>query len=293
MEKLRILLSQIFIVFFGKKTNLVNDELFNRILFYLRTGKKANLKNPVTFNENVLARKVFCEEEFAYSVYTDKFEVRNYVEAKIGNDYLVPVSGVWESVDAIDPETLDNSFVLKSTHGSGWNVVVRDKSAFNKDKDCKILEKSLRCNYYHKSREKNYRDITPRIICEKYVDTKNEKGLVDFKSYCFYGKTEFFEVTYTKNGEMYQTLFYTDFTPVGMLNGRKQAEIDENVRENKEKIISLAEVLAADFDFVRVDFYLADSKIYFSELTFHSGGGIRPFRPAEVDVKLGSFLMII
>ena len=146
MSKIRILMSQIFIVLFGSKSRLINDELFNRILFYLRTGKRANLNSPKTFNENVLARKVFCDE-YALSVFTDKYEVRKYIEEKIGSEYLVPSIGIWRSVDEIDFDSLPESFVLKATHGSGWNVVVRNKSCFNKDKECKKLRKALSENY--------------------------------------------------------------------------------------------------------------------------------------------------
>lgn len=288
MEKLRILMSQFFIAFFGKKTRLMSDEFFNKVLFRLRTGKKSNLKTPKTFNENVLARKVFCDE-YALSVYTDKFEVRKYVEKKIGKEYLVPTLGIWSSVDEIDFSALPQSFVLKATHGSGWNLVVKDKSCLDIKKDCKKIQKSLSYNYYHKSREKNYRDIQPRILCEKYVGTKTQKGLVDFKSYCFYGKVEFFEVTYTENNKLHQTLFYPDFSYVGMVNGREEAEIDSSIRAFKDKIISLAEILSEEFEFVRVDFYIADESIFFSELTFHSGGGVRPIKPEKVDIMLGSF----
>lgn len=288
MEKIRILMSQLFIVIFGKKTRLLDDEIFNRILFYLRTGKKANLDTPKTFNENVLARKVFCDE-YALCVYTDKYEVRKYIEEKIGSEYIVPELGVWNSVDEIDFSVLPKSFVLKATHGSGWNVVVKDKSSLDMKKDCKMLQKSLSVNYYYKSREKNYRDIRPRILCEKYIETQNKKGLVDFKVYCFSGKAEFFEVTYIENNKIHQTLFYPDFSCVGMQNGREEAVVDTSIRDRKDKIISLAEILAEQFEFVRVDFYIADENVYFSELTFHSGGGIRPIKPESVDEKLGSF----
>ncbi len=288
MNRLRVLLSQIFIILFGKKTALINDEVFNKILFFLRTGKKANLNNPETFNENVLARKVFCDE-YALSIYTDKYAVREYVKNKIGDNYLLECFGVWDSIEKIDFSALPESFVLKATHGSGWNVIVKDKKDFDVKNDCLKLEKALKCNYYHKSREKNYRDIPPRILCEKYAKAKSEKGMIDFKVYCFFGKARFFEVTYNFNSHTYQTLFYPDLSCVGMQNGHRQAELDDTILGFKDKIISLAEILASEFDFVRADFYIVDNNIYFSELTFHSGGGIRPIKPDKVDKDLGSF----
>lgn len=288
MGKFRILLSQTFIACFGKRTRLISDERFNKILFRLRTGKKANLDAPKTFNENVLARKV-RNDEYALADYTDKYEVRKYVAEKIGPEYVVPALGVWDSLEDIDFSALPQSFVLKATHGSGWNVIVKDKSTLRIEQDCKALKKSLSYNYYHKSREKNYKNIKPRILCEKYVGTESTKGLIDFKVYCFYGKAGFFEITYTENGKQHQALYYLDFTPVGMENGHAQPDTSGYIRDYKDKIIGLAETLSAEFEFVRADFYIADENIYFSELTFHSGGGIRPICPHEVDVAMGSF----
>lgn len=288
MSKFRILLSQLYIKGFGKKTRLIDDERFNKTLFRLRTGKRANLKDPKTFNENVLARKVYCDE-YGLSSFTDKYEVRSYVEEKIGKEYVVPCLGVWERVEDIDFSALPDQFVLKATHGSGWNVVVSDKNRFDPKRDCKILKKALRCNYYHKSREKNYKNITPRILCESFISPTDPRGLVDFKVYCFFGKARFFEITYSENGIQHQTLFYTDLSKVGMKNGHKDALLDGKCLEYKEKIIGLAETLAEKFEFVRSDFYIADDQIYFSELTFHSGGGIRPITPMSVDYDMGKF----
>ncbi len=288
MDKIRILLSQVYIRLFGKKVRLVNDERFNKTLFLLRTGKRANLNSPKTFNENVLSRKVFCDE-YALSVYTDKYEVRKYVADKIGEEYIVPLIGAWEKTDEIDFDVLPDRFVLKATHGSGWNVVVNDKNTLDTQKAIKFLNTSLRSNYYHKSREKNYKNIPPRILCEQFISPKSSKGLIDFKSYCFFGKARFFEITYCENGVQHQTLFYPDLSPVGMKNGHREVAVDDDWLRYKEQIIALAEALASPFEFVRSDFYIADDKIYFSELTFHSGGGIRPILPVSVDYDMGKF----
>lgn len=59
--------------------------------------------------------------------------------------------------------------------------------------------------------------------------------------------------------------------------------------EKTDEIIQMAQKLAKPFDFVRVDFYIAERGIFFSELTFHSGGGIRPITPVELDYQLGSY----
>ena len=58
---------------------------------------------------------------------------------------------------------------------------------------------------------------------------------------------------------------------------------------HKKEIIILAEKLAEKFDFVRVDLYNLPDRVLFSELTFHSGGGLVPFEPEEYDYKFGEY----
>ncbi len=52
------------------------------------------------------------------------------MKEKIGERYLIPCLGVWNSFDEIDIQTLPDQFVLKANHGSGWNIVVSDKKSF-------------------------------------------------------------------------------------------------------------------------------------------------------------------
>ena len=59
---------------------------------------------------------------------------------------------------------------------------------------------------------------------------------------------------------------------------------------NAQELSAVAEKLAEQFLFVRVDLYNVDGRIVFSELTFHSGGGLIPFEPKEYDRKFGRLL---
>ena len=51
---------------------------------------------------------------------------------------------------------------------------------------------------------------------------------------------------------------------------------------------ALAEKLAKNIPFVRVDFYEVDGKVYFGELTFTSQGGFMDFYTPEFNKELGS-----
>ena len=283
MEKFRVLCTMIFIKLFSH-CKWLKDEPYNRILFRLRTGKRADLDNPKTFNEHILARKVRLDE-YGLCKYTDKYGVREYVEQVIGKEYLVPCLGIWEKGQKIPPADLPIPCVLKATHGSGWNAIIQDKQ----DIEQKIsrLQKTLSQNYYYKSREKTYRDIPPRIVCEQFICPQDKRGLIDVKTYCFRGEAKFLNICYAENGKEYSGLFSLTGQSLGAQDNSRQMEVPDDALISK--VISLSEQLAKPFDFVRVDFYLADEKIYFSELTFHSGGGIVPVKPETLNIQLGSY----
>ena len=52
-------------------------------------------------------------------------------------------------------------------------------------------------------------------------------------------------------------------------------------------MITVAEKLASDFPFVRVDLYNINGRIVFGELTFYPWSGYVKFEPDEFDFSLG------
>ncbi len=286
IEKIRICLTQIFIKMFGENTR-ISDRQYNQILYRLRTGRKANIDCPKTFNEHILARKVFINED-NLTQYTDKYEVRSYVEKTIGSEFLVKNLGVWENPEEIPFDKLPQQYVLKATHGSGWNIIVRNGQMIDTKETVLKLKGFLEKNYYTYGREKNYRSIKPRIICEEFIEGVNGRSIIDFKVFCFGGCAKFYSVTYFENGKQHFNIF--DLSDGCLETKDRYAKVNSAyLPSNIDQIIDMAQKLAKPFDFVRVDFYIAKQGIFFSELTFHSGGGIRPIKPIEFDYKLGRY----
>lgn len=286
IEKIRICITQAFIKLFRKNTR-ISDRRYNQILYRLRTGKKANLDCPKTFNEHILARKVFANED-NLTQYTDKYEVRSYVEKTIGSRFLVKNFGVWDDPEEISFDKLPRQYVLKATHGSGWNIIVRNGQHVDATKIVPKLKGFLKENYYTYGREKNYRFIKPRIVCEEFIEGASGRSIVDFKVFCFGGRAKFYSVTYFENGKQHFNIF--DLSDGRLEIKDRYEKVDcASLPSNIDDIVGLAQQLAKPFDFVRVDFYIAKQGIFFSELTFHSGGGIRPIEPMEYDYKLGSY----
>lgn len=272
---------------FAKRTKLINDELYNKLIFYITFGRKADFDDPKTFNEFICARKV-RRDEYDLWKYTDKYEVRKYVAKAVGEKYLNKVYGIYNSFEEINFNNLPNRFALKCTHGSGMNVIVTDKSKLNREKAAKKFKKWLKSNFYYLGREKNYYKIPPRIMCDKYLESKSHEGLPEMKVFCFGGQAKFISYNLCINGETYTNLYDREWNYLDIKRGYKHFA-DRTVPKNAAEVIEIAEKLAVPFDFVRVDLYNVDNQVIFSELTFHSGGGFVPFSPAKYDKEYAKY----
>ncbi len=160
-------------------------------LYHHRFGKKLNWRNPTRFSEKIHLFKISALAE-SVRQFADKYVVRDYVTNSIGSEYLIPLLGVYPSVSEINLEKLPNSFVLKCTHGSNWNIICGDKTKLDWPREKTKLTTWLSSNFYLHFAERQYRKMKPRIVCEKYIGTA--EGLTDYKFHCFGGKPAFIRV---------------------------------------------------------------------------------------------------
>ena len=177
------------------------DKLYISLKYFYRFHKLPNLKEPQTYNEKLQWLKLNDHNEL-YHTLADKYEVKKYVEKLIGSEYIIRTLGIYDSFDEIDFDKLPDRFVLKCTHDSGGLVICKDKSKLDKDNARKVIESSLKTNYFYHSREWAYKDLKPRIIAEEYIETKNG-DLPDYKFFCFDGKARALYVAtgrHTKEG---------------------------------------------------------------------------------------------
>ena len=287
MFKCKILLKVIFTKFYMYFPNLISDKNHAKLLYWCMFGKLPNLKNPKTFNEYLCAEKI-KDYKLDYWKYTDKYEAREYVKSVIGDKYLNEVIGIYTSFDDIDFDKMPRQFVMKGTHGSSYNIIVTDKDKLDIKVAAKKYKKWLNENFYFKDREKNYKNIKPRIMVDKFLSPAD--GVIEeFKLFCFYGKVRM--ISYNKGeGHNRRTQLYDEnWEKLDVKYGYSGFDV-EKLPDNKDELVKLSEELSKPFDFVRVDLYNIDGKIYFSELTFHPGGGLVPFTPSSFDETLGKFL---
>lgn len=279
----------------------LDDEAYLKRRYYARFGKKLNLDNPKTLNEKLQWLKLHDRKPI-YTQMVDKIEAKKLVAESVGEEYIIPTLGIWDRFEDIDFDVLPDQFVLKCSHDSGGLVICRDKNKLDIELARTKINSSLSSNYYWRGREWPYKDVPPRILAEKYMGSafdgkqRNDKGIVDYKFFCFNGKPLLLYVSRgLDNHQTAELSFYgmdgvekpfrrTDYKPY------HNAEMPENLDEMKAVAERLAGVVGCPF--VRIDLYSIDNRIFFSEITFSPCSGMIPFEPASADEELGKLLLL-
>lgn len=271
----------------------MSDRQYLSRLYKSIFGRNIDLDNPKTFNEKIQWLKLY-DRKPEYTMIVDKYRVREYIARTIGEEYLIPLLGVWEDPEDIDFDALPDQFVLKCNHNSGLGMCIcKDKSKLDIQKVKAELKKGLKQDYYLSGREWPYKDVLPCVIAEKFIQDK-QGALNDYKLMCFNGdvKCSFVCSNRFSTKGLHVTFFDRNWNVLPF--ERHYPSIKEGLSEPVQyaKMLELAEKLALGIPFVRVDFYEVDGKIYFGELTFYPGSGFEEFTPEEWDYKLGEWLTL-
>ena len=176
----------------------MDDKTFLMIYFRIFTGKRLNLKKPRTFNEKIQWMKLYNRKP-EYTVMADKYLAKEYVAKKIGQQYVIPLLGVWDSPDEICFDELPDRFVLKCNHNSGTGMCIcTDKSVLDIEQVKKNLRKGLNENFFLHGREWVYKNIPRKIIAEQYMTDESGYELKDYKIFCFDGVPKLIEVDFDR-----------------------------------------------------------------------------------------------
>lgn len=270
----------------------LTDQQYIEKTYKSRFGKEIDLVSPKDFCEKLQWLKLFYRDP-KMPICSDKYRIREYLQECdlefLANDLI----GVYDDARDIDFDALPDKFVAKANHGSGWNLICKDKSKLNWKDTVKLMNSWLKLNLYVFGREWNYKDIKPRIVIEKFIE---HEPLNDYKFMCFNGKP-----LYMQLNNDYQGKHYVDFYE---LEGWKRLpftygpyKISDRIIDKPpmyDKMFELAKKLSQRFPFVRVDFYNYDDVVILGELTFFPGGGLWPLNPVETgyDPILGAQLQL-
>ena len=275
--------------------NWIPDKTYLKILYYCETGKKLNLENPKTFNEKLQWIKLY-DRKPEYITYVDKYSVRDYIKKTIGEEYLIPLIGVYNTVDEILWGELPNQFVLKCTHGSGSNIICKDKNQLDIIGAKKKLSKWMKKNWYWFGREWPYKNLRPRIICEEFISEDNEIPY-DYKVMCFNGEAKLiqvhanrFAINHTQN--FYDVMWNKTTISQGYSYGSFLSEGADKKPKCLETMLKLSEHLSRNTYHVRIDWYEVEGRLYFGEITLFDGSGLYPFDNENDNLMLGSWISL-
>lgn len=253
--------------------------------------------NPQTLNEKLSWMKLHVRDPLQ-TVAADKFAAREWVADRIGTDHLIPLLGAWDRPSQVPFDTLPSAFVLKVNHGSGQNLIVRDKAALDLPTVRRQLALWLRQNHYALSAEWPYKDIPPKILAEPLLLSPDGTLPLDFKLHCFAGHVEFIQVDIARETRHLRNFYSRDWDLLPFLWCERLPDGSPAWPNGPAvprpfllpDLIRLAETLASPWPYVRTDFYLHDNRVLFGELTFYHGSALEHFYPSSFDLTFGHLI---
>ncbi len=247
-----------------------------------------DLRDPRTLSEKIQWLKVHGRLRHV-APYVDKYEVRSFVRAVIGDDHLVPLVGIYDRAAEIPWESLPARCVIKATHGSGWNLFMPDSARLDRAATARTVDGWLTRTYYDHSHEEQYLFIRGRLLVETML---GEGGPVpwDYKFFCYAGEPRFLTVDVDRFGRHRRKVLDLEWRTVPGLIQFPNHEGDLPRPPEFEPMVELARRLARPFPFVRVDFYVDQGRVFFGELTFTPGSGLLTVKPHALDLWMGEGL---
>lgn len=267
----------------------INPELELKLMFRLKQGYSLDLKNPKTYNQKLQWIKLYDHNELMPPC-CDKYTVRDYVKGMGCGEILNELYWHGENPDDIPYDTLPDQFVIKVTHGSTFNIIVKDKRKLDRQETASKLRKWLKAEFIACYGEWFYGKVKPRIIVEKYLEDSNSQELRDYKIFCFNGKAGFIDVHTGRFSEHKRNVYDLNWNFLDDVYLKYDHDAPIPRPSVLDELLQYAEKLSRPFLHARVDFFIVNDKIYFGEITFTNGAGFDRIKPYSFDKKMGDLL---
>ena len=272
----------------------ISPRLNAQVRYFSNYHKFANLRHPETFDEKILW--LLLNNYGANDVVrqcADKYAVRDYVKQRGCEEILNTLYGVYACVDDIDWAALPDKFVIKINIGCQYNLICQDKTTLDIEKAKNTLKAWCRESktFWLEYGETHYKDMPLKMICERFIESKDGLLPADYKLFCFNGvPTDVMMCTKRETGHP-EFYFFDRDKRLARLNKRGLAAPEGFTIEMPrvyDELFTYAEKLSKGFPFVRSDFYIENDKVIFGELTFTPCGGVDPNIPHEQNLFIGS-----
>jgi tetratricopeptide (TPR) repeat protein len=258
-----------------------------QLTYKARFGVWPRLNPPISFNEHILHRIIY-DRDPKLLVVCDKLAVRRLIGERVGEEYVVPLLGVWERPREINWHTLPQKFVLKPNHSSGLVAIVDQSVGVDKEHLSATAEQWLSHDYFDRSLEWGYRGIPRRVLAEPFLSS-SYGGAPDAQVHVFSGKAALISVVVGVKRSSGRRACWFDVT--GRRIAVKYATISDFEFQlsdrDRQEMVEIAERVSQDFSYLRVDFFMAGNGLKIGELTPYCRSGFARWDPPELDEKLG------
>jgi hypothetical protein len=274
---------------------IASDAVPDRIVLARRYrsiyGQPLNLRHPQTFNEKLYWLMLNYRTPLA-TIVADKYAVRGYVAERVGPQILNELYGHWTRVSDIDFDALPDAFVLKVNWGWRYNIFCRKKADLDLEYVRWQLTEWLRRSHYWTTREWCYKNIAPRILCERLLVDPVEVNPIEYAFHCFGGEPRFVRVHTDRATKLTSDIFTLDWQAPPFVVNRASSGKVVHPPPNFAQMISCARRLAQGWPFVRVDLYGIAGQTVFSEMTLYPGAGANRFIPESYEYYWGEQLQL-
>lgn len=282
-------MSHKYVEFIQSLMRFIPDRNYIELKYYYKTGKRIDWNNIQSFNEKMQWLKLY-DRKPEYTTLVDKLQAKEYVSRIMGNQYIIPTIGVWDSIEDIDWNTLPEKFVLKTNHDSGGVCICNDKSTFNVEFAKKKLKHHLKHNYYYYGREWPYKYVKRKVFAEQYIYDDKCADINDYKVFTFNGIPRLIQVDFDRFNNHKRNIYDVDWKYQEFeLEYPTHPEVFIERPANLQMMLNMAKNLSGNIPFSRIDYYEVNKTLYFGEITLYPGSGFELFRPSEWDIKLGEY----
>nr|WP_319387342.1 ATP-grasp fold amidoligase family protein [uncultured Roseibium sp.] len=272
--------------FIWRLFQVLPDRSFISLKFFSICGRFPNLDVPRNFTDKVQVRKLY-DRDPRFPVMVDKHAVKKLVCDRVGEDYVIKTLWVGRDLSEVDWSTIRLPVVVKPTHGSGQGVFLEKQEDIDALLKSGLPEEWLATRHHRHNREWAYGEFEPQLIVEEMLQGGTDAP-DDYRFFVFSGKVRLIAVRLRRKGVSYEAFFSPDGVRLDLRSGyRTPASGDIELPASLATMIRVAEKIACDTDFVRVDLYALEDRVFVGELTLYPGGGFPGCVPEAWDRKLG------
>ena len=262
------------------------DRVFARYQFRRACGRDPQTPPQGLSDQLFALRTGGATRDPLVQMVTDKEYVKLYVRAVLGDGYVNPTYRILRSRAELSEYSPDRiPCVLKPTHASGEVMICRDPEA---GLDRGRLHAWLDMDYYRRSREPQYRNLSSKIVVEEFFSPDGASVPDDYKIWCACGVAVMVQVDSGRFTQPTRNLYDTSWNRIPARIKFPNREGDDPKPPLLAEMLAAAQRLSAPFPFMRVDLYASDTEFRVGELTFlPRGGAARQIEPEQMDRELG------